>query len=356
LRGSGFSQEGRSERRKEAQKRIRDSRQRSDVHLSFILKEETVKKLILVACILIAVVAMNVSAQKWTIGVDQLWFKNPYATVMVSEFKKYGEAKGLNMIILDAELNIEKEAHNIDILIDKNVDGFIFTPVDAEASKGLVKKMVATGKPVVNCNSRINDAASLGVRAFAGPDSYLQAQAIARAAGKLKPDARVVIATGTPGYEASINREKGFTDTAAKEFPKMKILAIQTANWSREETQRVTSDFITKFGKKIDMVYCADDNMSVGAVNAFKAAGYTKSNRPLFVSLTAMPEFMQLIKEGWADLTCVQSPREDIHLAIDAMILLLQGKQKEPYKEYLMANEIVDKSNIQKVIDMHIWD
>jgi len=72
------------------------------------------------------------------------------------------------MIILDAELNIEKEAHNIDILIDKNVDGFIFTPVDAEASKALVKKMVATGKPVVNCNSRINDAASLGVRAFAG--------------------------------------------------------------------------------------------------------------------------------------------------------------------------------------------
>jgi ABC-type sugar transport system substrate-binding protein len=316
-----------------------------------------VKKLILVVCILVVITASGIfAAPKYTIGVDQLWFKNPYATGMVNEFKRYSAEKGLAVIILDAELNIEKESHNIDILIDKDVDGFIFTPVDAEASKALVKKMVATGKPVVNCNSRINNAKELGVRAFTGPDSYMQAQAIARAAGKLKPDAQVVICTGTPGYEASINREKGFTDTAAKEFPKMKMLGIQTSNWSREETQRVTSDFITKFGKKIDMVYCADDNMSVGAVNAFKAAGYTKSNRPLFVSLTAMPEFMQLIKEGWADLTCIQSPKVDIDLAIDAMILLLEGKQKEPYKEYIMDNVIVDKTNIQKVIDMRIWD
>ena len=315
------------------------------------------KRSLILACILVIMAASGiVAAPKYTIGVDQLWFKNPYATGMVNEFKRYCAEKGLGVIILDAELNVEKEAHNIDILIDKDVDGFIFTPVDAEASKGLVKKMVDTGKPVVNCNSPINDPKELGVRAYAGPSSYRQAQDIARAAGKLKPNARVVICTGTPGYAASIEREKGFTDTVAKEFPKMKILGIQTSNWSREETQRVTSDFITKYGKQIDMVYCADDNMSVGAVNAFKAAGYTKDSRPLFVSLTAMPEYMQLVKEGWADLTCIQSPKVDVDLALDAMVKLLAGEQKEPYKEYIMENVTVDKSNIQKVIDMRIWD
>ena len=136
----------------------------------------------------------------------------------------------------------------------------------------------------------------------------------------------------------------------------MKILDVQTCNWSREEAQRVTSDFITKYGKQITMVYCADDNVSVGAVNAFKAAGYTKANRPRFVSLTAMPEFMELIKEGWGDLTCIQSPKVDVYVGMDALLDIMAGKQKEPWKEYIMENVIVDKNNIQKVIDMRIWD
>jgi ABC-type sugar transport system substrate-binding protein len=314
------------------------------------------KKLLLVIVCLLLLSTLGWAQKKLTIGVDMVYFKSPYASGMVKEWKAYCEKKGINLIILDADLDIEKEAHNVDILVDKKCDGYIILPVDAEASKVMAKKLIATGKPVLNINSRLNNAKELGIRAWAGPDSYLQAQAIARAAIKLQPDARVVILTGTPGYAASIEREKGFTDTVAKEGPRMKILDIQTCNWSREEGQRVSSDFITKYGKEITMVYTCDDNVAVGAVNAFKAAGYTKENRPRFVSLTAMPEFMDLIKEGWGDLTCIQSPKVDVDVGMDALLDIIAGKQKEQFKEYNMENVVVDKSNIQKVIDMRIWD
>jgi ribose transport system substrate-binding protein len=256
---------------------------------------------LVIACVLIPFVFAGGQKEpqakgKIVIGVCMVTFNSPYATAMVKEWPRYCEEKGYGLVLLDSELNVQKEAQNMDTLIGKKVDVIAIVPVDAQGSRAAIKKAVDAKIPVICNNVTVDSPEEIGVRAFAGPSSYLQAQVAAREAIKRKPDANVVMITGTPGYSAAIERETGFTDTIKKEAPKMKMLDIQTGDWMREDTQRVMSDYITKYGKKIQIVYCHDDNMTVGAINALKAAGYTKDNRPIIVSCTAMPDGMEAIK------------------------------------------------------------
>ena len=69
-----------------------------------------------------------------------------------------------------------------------------------------------------------------------------------------------------------------------------------------------------------------------------------------------MADGLPLVREGWIDATIMQSPREDCRLAVDTAIAIHQGKQTEGYKNYFMKTPPVDRSNVQEVIGMRLWD
>jgi len=311
--------------------------------------------LLLVGMVLVSSVVMA-QEKKITLGVSMSTFSSPYASAMVKAYKNYCAEKGYNLIILDSQLDIQKEASNIDNLMAQKVDAIMVNAVDSEGSRAALKKAADAGFIVICSNSTVSDPAEIGIRAYTGPNYYQQAVMAAKVAIQHNPKGKVVMITGTPGYSAAIDREKGFTDTVAKEAPEMKILDIQTGNWMREDAQRVMADFITRFGDEIDIVYTHDDNMTVGAVNALKAAGYTLENKPFVVSIGAMADGLPLVQEGWIDSTIQQSPIEDSQLSVDVAVAIINGQQTEKYKDYFMDTPPVDKSNVQKVIDMHIWD
>ncbi len=307
-------------------------------------------------CGLFAITGLAFSQEKIVLGVSMSTFSSPYASAMVKAYKNYCAEKGYELIILDSQLDIQKEANNIDDLMAKKVNAIMVNAVDSEGSRAALKKAADAGFVVICSNSTVNNPEELGIRAYTGPQYYNQAVMAAKVSIQHNPKANVVMITGTPGYSAANDREKGFTDTIAKEAPEMKMLDIQTGNWMREDAQRVMSDYITKYGDDIDIVYTHDDNMTVGAVNALKAAGYTLENKPFVVSIGAMADGIPLIQEGWIDSSIQQSPIEDSILSVDTAINIINGKQAEPYKDYFMDTPAVDKTNVQKVIDMHIWD
>ena len=293
---------------------------------------------------------------KIIIGVSMGSFSAPYAAASVKELKRYTQQKGYGLVLLNSDMDILKEANNIDNLMSRKVDAILVNVIDSKGSRVALKKAADAGF-IVNCfGSSVTDVEALGIRAFTGPPYYEQGAKAAKAAIESKPDGKVVIVSGTPGYSATRERERGFLDTITKEGLGIKVLDIQSGNWMREDAQRLMSDYITKYGKQIDIVYALDDNMAAGVINALKAAGYTLQNKPLVLSIGAMADGLSLVKEGWIDFTIMQSPKEDVHLAVDTAIDIINGKQIEQYRDYIMDTPRIDKSNVQEVIDMHIWD
>ena len=62
-----------------------------------------------------------------------------------------------------------------------------------------LKKAAGRGLPVLCFNSSVDSPKSLGVRAYTGPQYYEQGAMAARVAGRLRPEGKAVIITGTPG-------------------------------------------------------------------------------------------------------------------------------------------------------------
>jgi ribose transport system substrate-binding protein len=291
-----------------------------------------------------------------TIGVTMSTFTSPYASATIRELNRCAREKGCGLILLDAEYDIQREAFNIDNFMAKRVDAILVIAVDSKGSRAALRKAARRGFPVICCNATVDEPQSLGVRAYSGPNCYQEAVNVAEFAMRHRPHGKAVMITGDPGFSVTNERQQGFLDAIARRQPGIRMLDIQTANFMRENAQRIMSDFITKYGRQIDIVYGQDDNMTAGAINALKAAGYTLADKPLVVSIGAMADGLPLVQEGWIDGTIMQSPRDDARLALDTALRIAAGKQADPFQSYFINTYPVDKKNVQEAVSMHLWD
>ena len=83
------------------------------------------------------------------------------------------------------------------------------------------------------------------------------------------PDAEVVVIRGLP-IPIDQERQDGFDKGIAG--TNVKVLDRQFGNWNRDDAFKVMQDYLTKY-PKIDVVWCQDDDMAVGVLQAIEQAG-----------------------------------------------------------------------------------
>ncbi len=109
-----------------------------------------------------------------TLGVSMVTFTSPYASAAVREFKRYAREKDIDLLLLDAQEDIQREAFNIDTLVARRVDALLVNVVDSKGSRAALKKAAGTGLVVVCFNSNVDSPEGLGIRAYTGPQYYDQ--------------------------------------------------------------------------------------------------------------------------------------------------------------------------------------
>ena len=67
-------------------------------------------------------------------------FTAPYASAAVREYRRYSHEKGIHLLLLDAQHDIQREAFNIDTLVARKVDAILVNVVDLKGSRAALKK------------------------------------------------------------------------------------------------------------------------------------------------------------------------------------------------------------------------
>lgn len=101
----------------------------------------------------------------------------------------------------------------------------------------------------------------------------------------------------------AIERRAGMMK-ALKDFPGIELLDYQPADWQTQKANEVMQGFLTRFGNKITGVFCANDTMSYGAIEALKAEG---KKLPM-VAYDGNPEATELVIKGDLLATCFTNP------------------------------------------------
>lgn len=102
----------------------------------------------------------------------------------------------------------------------------------------------------------------------------------------------VVVIRGLP-IVIDEERQQGFDE--AIEGSGINVLDRQFGNWSRDDAFKVMQDYLTKFDK-IDAVWCQDDDMAVGVLEAIEQSGRTDIK--MVIGGAGMKEMIQRVVEG----------------------------------------------------------
>ncbi|MEG1777586.1 MAG: substrate-binding domain-containing protein, partial [Angelakisella sp.] len=118
---------------------------------------------------------------------------------------------------------------------------------------------------------------------------------------------------------------KALTDAGVK----VEQLDMQRGDWKQERGQEITSTDLAKFGDKVEVIFCNNDAMALGAAQAIKAANRTVGKDIYLVGVDALPECKDMVKAGTMTGTVFNDHVSQSHKAAEVLGMLAAGKPVE---------------------------
>ncbi|WP_439257935.1 sugar ABC transporter substrate-binding protein [Lonepinella sp. BR2271] len=308
------------------------------------MKSKFLTKVLKLTAIAALFPAISYAAEKPQIALLMKTLSNEYFISMKQGAEETAKQKDVDLIIQVAEKedSTEQLIGLVENMIAKKVDAIIVTPNDSIAFIPAFQKAEKAGIPIIDLDVRLDaDAAKaaglnfnyVGVDNFNG--GYLAAKNLAE---KLGGKGNVAIVEGIPGVDNGEQR-KGGALKAFAEYPNIKIVASQSANWETEQALNVTTNMLTA-NPNINGIFAANDNMAVGVVTAVENAGF--GGKVLITGYDGIPLAIEYVKQGKMQNTIDQLPKKQVAIAIEHA---LKQIHKEPIPAvYYVDPVVVDKN------------
>lgn len=301
--------------------------------------------LVLAFSMLLALTACSTSqkSDKVKIGVTLMDFSTEFGIGLKDYMTAKADAMGdVELTVVDAGGDAAKQLQQVETFISQKVDAIIMQPQEQEACSPAIDKAKAAGIPIINCNSLT----------ITEPDAYVGSNdsesaeiAMTYIAEQLGGKGNVLMMHGHPGQTAEVKRTEGAMDILAQN-PDMALLDEQTADWDRAEAMTLMENWIQAYGDQINAVFCQNDEMALGALNALVQAG--KKDNVLVVGVDAIDDALQSVKDGKMDATVYQDCKGQAEGAIEAAYKLAKGESVE--KEILIPFILVTTENVDEYL------
>ncbi|MEJ8735552.1 MULTISPECIES: substrate-binding domain-containing protein [Mediterraneibacter] len=211
--------------------------------------------------------------KKYTIGLSQGTMNHPFRVAMVDENVAYAEENypEFEVITTDGQNDSATQVQNVEDLLARGIDLLIISPLTADALTPVCQKAMDQGIPVVTLDRNVECEVTCYVGAENKPMGVASADKLAEA---LDGKGKIVEIQGTAGTSATIDRHDGFAEQLEAEYPDMEVIATQYCDYLREDAMAFMDDTLQRFGPgEIDAIYCHNDEMALGALEALRAAG-----------------------------------------------------------------------------------
>lgn len=253
------------------------------------------------------------------IGFAASTFTNPFFNDIKAGIEGVLKGSGYTLVSLGADNDASKQAAQIEDLISQKVDFILLNPVDSTTVGTKIAEANKAGIPVITVD---RSAASGTVIAHVASDNIAGGKMAAEYLKKLyTADFKVLELLGQAGASAATDRSAGFQAV----FGAANIAKSITANWSRAEGQSVTEAFLTAQGNPAKvLVFAANDEMALGAVQALKANKSIKEFK--VVGFDAIADAVKAVNAGELAATVAQQPVEIGAVAAKSALDYLAGK------------------------------
>lgn len=180
----------------------------------------------------------------------------------------------IELSFADAQQKQENQIKAIRNFIEMGVDVIAFPPVVETGWEAILTECQEAGIPVILVDRGIDASAGddLYTTMIASDHVWAGEQAAIIVEDLLGGEGKVVELEGTVGASAAVQRKQGFDEYIASNCPGIEIIDSQTGDFTRSMGKEVMESFLKTYDD-IDAVFCHNDDMALGAIEAIKEAG-----------------------------------------------------------------------------------
>lgn len=107
-----------------------------------------------------------------------------------------------------------------------------------------------------------------------------------------------VVLEGEPGHQDAIIRTEKSVETIRQMGVSLEKLSYQIANWNRAQAQNRMLQLIVEYQGDIELVLANNDDMALGAIDAYRSINYSASAFPVFFGVDGTPDGLQAVADG----------------------------------------------------------
>lgn len=306
-------------------------------------KMKTGKKHIILYVILLLLVFVSCSDRRTVIGVsqcsDDLWRQKVNREIKIGQY----QYKNVDVVFASADNNGQRQARQIDSLVNAKVDLLVVAPSDVKTVAPAIERAYRAGIPVILYDRMIE---STHYTAYIGTDNVAIGKEVADyLAHQLQGRGTVVEITGERGSTPVADRHRGFMQ-GMKAFPQIQVVTLE-GDWNLAGAKKLMRQYMDA-GKPVDAVFGHNDAEAWGAQQAAKEKNREK--QMLFVGIDGLPgenQGVDLVAKGVMTASYIYPTKGEaiVPLAMN----ILQGK---PYKRMNYFQSALVTAENAKLIDM----
>jgi len=270
-----------------------------------------------------------------SIGIIIPDISNPVYPIAVKVIHDIAKERGYYLILGNTYGRVDEERELLQMMARERVAGLILSICEGEddtACNADLKEMQKSGVAVILTGREKGD---LGVDEITVDNE----KGACRATQYLMKTGRKRIAflAGRRGLLATEGRLAGYRQALSEKGLKCDGLVSATEEWTRESGRKQMEKFLQD-GQRLDAVFCGNDLLAIGAMEAVKKSGRTVPDDIAIVGF----DDIELASLVTPQLTTVRQPLDKVaSLACSLILDRIEGKEQGGPKEILIEPELI---------------
>jgi ribose transport system substrate-binding protein len=272
-------------------------------------------------------------------GTEDVFFQSVHAGAIAAgrEFKEE--------ILWDGpphETEYARQLEIVDSMLNRHVDGLVLAAANRTSLNASLDRASRENIPVVIFDSGVD---STNFVSFVATNNFEGGRVGGRELGRLlNGKGTVAMMDHAPGSASTMDREAGFKDVMAKEFPGISIVAEQYSMSDRAKGMAATENILTAH-PDLNGIFASSEPSSVGAAQALKTRGLAGKVR--LVAFDSSEDLVDDLKTGVIDALVAQDPFKMGYEGVRAVTEKLDGKT--PPKTLDLSAVLIRKDNLERL-------
>ena len=291
-------------------------------------------------------------AKTYKVGVAIYQFDDNFMTLYRNELESYLKSLETDTVkyditIVDGKNDMATQSDQIKTFITQGMDVIICNLVQTSSAETIIDEVVAANIPLVLINREPlgeTDESYAGILdnpyvCYVGADARqsgtFQGEIVLNLPdkGDINGDGKVsyVMIEGDPeNVDAQYRTEfsiKALTDAGME----VECLVDQVGMWATDKGQEIAANALSQHGDAVEVIFCNNDGMALGAAAAIEAAGRKVGEDIYLLGVDALEECQQMVAEGTMTGTVLNDHIGQSHTAVDVAVKALNGEAIDNY-------------------------